>query len=221
MKLYLSSYRLGDQPEKFIEPNARNKRVAVIPNARDCWTDTDRRKFVLDREFEDLIGLGLEPEEFDLRKFFGRQEELLKEISRFAYCWAIGGNCFVLRRAYALSGFDAMLHDFAQKEAALIYGGYSAGVCVMGPTLEGIHLADEPESNPADYADEVIWSGLGLYPSVIVPHYRSDHAESEMMDGVVDHLIGKKTPLIALHDGEAIIFDTLTGEQQILGKNDP
>ena len=180
-----------------------------------------RRKFVLEREFEDLIGLGLEPEELDLRKFFGRQGELRKEISRFAYCWAIGGNCFVLRRAYALSGFDAMLHEFAQEEVGLIYGGYSAGVCVMCPTLDGIHLADEPESNPAGYEGEVIWSGLGLYPQCIVPHYRSDHFESELMDGVVEHLIRKKTPFIALHDGEAIVFDTLTGEQQILGKNDP
>jgi hypothetical protein len=42
-----------------------------------------------------------------------------------------------------------------------------------------------------------------------------------MMEGVVDYLIRKKTPFIALHDGEAIVFDTLTGEYQILGKNDP
>jgi dipeptidase E len=220
MKLYLSSYRLGNQPEKFLEPNARNKRVAVIQNAQDCWTDPVKRKAVLDREFEGLVGLGLEPVELDLRKFFRRQNELREEISKFAYCWAMGGNCFVLRRAYALSGFDAMLYEFAQEQAGLIYGGYSAGVCVMCPTLDGIHLADEPESNPADYDCEVIWSGLGLYPHCIVPHYRSDHFESELMEGVVEHLIRQKTPFIALHDGEAIVFETLTGAQQILGKND-
>ncbi len=221
MKLYLSSYRLGDQPGKFLEPNTRNKRVAVIPNARDCCTDTDWRKFVLDREFEDLIGLGLEPEELDLRIFFGRQVELRQEMSHFAYCWAMGGNTFVLRRAYAQSGFDVILQESAKEDAGLIYGGYSAGVCVMCPTLDGIHLADEPESDPPGYEGEAIWSGLGLYPSVIVPHFRSDHPESEMMEDVVECLIGKKTPFIALHDGEAIVFDTLTSEQQILGKSDP
>jgi dipeptidase E len=102
----------------------------------------------------------------------------------------------------------------------LIYGGYSAGVCVMCPTLDGIHLADKPESNPEGYTGEVIWSGLGLYPYCIVPHYRSDHFESEMMEGVVDHLIRNKTPFIALHDGEVLTFDTLTGKQQIFGKYD-
>lgn len=220
MKLYLSSYRLGDQPEKFLEANARNNRVAVIQNAHDRWINPVKRKSVLDREFEDLIGLGLEPVELDLREFFGRQESLREEISKFAYCSAMGGNCFVLRRAYALSGFDLMLHEFAKEEAGLIYGEYSAGVCVMCPTLDGIHLADEPDSNPEGYGGEVIWSGLGLYPQCIVPHYRSDHPESEMMDGVVDYLIAKKTPFIALHDGEAVIFDTLTGKQQIPGKKE-
>jgi dipeptidase E len=97
MKLYLSSFRLGDQPEQFLYPHAPNNRVAVIQNAQDHWADPVKRKTWLDREFDDLRGLGLEPVELDLRKFFGRQDELREEISRFAYCWAMGGNCFVLR----------------------------------------------------------------------------------------------------------------------------
>lgn len=219
MKLYLSSYRQGDQPEKFLEPNARNNRVAVIQNAQDCWTDPGKRKAWLDREFDDLLCLGLEPVVLDLRKFFGRLDKLREEISHSAYCWAMGGNCFVLRRAYAQSGFDVILQESEREREGLIYGGYSAGVCVICPTLDGIHLADEPELNPAGYTGEVIWSGLGLYPYCIVPHYRSDHLESELMEGVVDHLIHNKTPFIALHDGEAVTFDTLTGKQQIFRKN--
>ena len=220
MKLYLSSFRLGNHPQRFLDPHAPNKRVAVIQNAQDHWTDPVKRKTWLDREFDDLRGLGLAPVDLDLRKFFGQQEELRKEISRFAYCWVMGGNCFVLRRAYAQCGFDVILQESAKEREGLIYGGYSAGVCVMCPTLDGIHLADEPELNPAGYTGEVIWNGLGLYPYCIVPHYRSDHFESEMMEGVVDHLIHHKTPFITLHDGEAVAFDTLTGNQQIFGKND-
>jgi dipeptidase E len=220
MKLYLSSYRLGDHPQRFLDPHAPNNRVAVIQNAQDCWTDPVKRKAWLDREFDELLGLGLEPVVLDLRKFFGRLDKLREEISRSAYCWAMGGNCFVLRRAYAQSGFDVILQESAREREGLIYGGYSAGVCVICPTLDGIHLADEPESNPAGYTGEVIWSGLGLYPYCIVPHYRSDHLESELMEGVVDHLIRNKTPFIALHDGETVAFDTLTGKQQIFGKND-
>ena len=59
---------------------------------------------------------------------------------------------------------------FTQKDAAwlldaadgdsIVYGGYSAGACVLTPTLKGIHLADEPDLTPAGYESmPVIWEG--------------------------------------------------------------
>ena len=202
-----------------MDGRAVNNRVAVIQNAQDCWTDPLKRQSVLDRECTDLGTLGLEPVELDLRTFFGRRKDLEREIERFSYCWVCGGNSFVLRRAFHLSGFDAVLRERADQHDGLTYGGYSAGACVMTPTLEGIHLADDPASNPVGYAGPVMWEGLALYPFCIAPHFRSDHPETKLIDQSVEYFIEKKIPFVALHDGEAITFDTITKQGRVVGIN--
>jgi dipeptidase E len=217
MKLYLSSYRLGRHPGVMVNPRAPSAKVAVIQNARDCWTDPITRQSVLDRECADLSALGLEPIELDLRRFFGKPESLEREIATFGYCWVCGGNTFVLRRAFHLSGFDGILRELAKQEDRLTYGGYSAGTCVMTPTLKGIHLVDEPASNPAGYSGPVMWEGLALYPFCIAPHFHSDHPETKLIDQSVEYFIEKKLPFVALHDGEAIVFDTVSKESRVVG----
>ncbi len=219
MKLYLSSFRLGAQPEEILNPNAMNNRVAVIQNAQDCWTDATMRKAVLDEEFKGMESLGLVPEEFDLRNYFGRSEEMREKLAGFAYCWVCGGNSFVLRRAFHLSGLDVLLSELAEQEGGMVYGGYSAGACVVTPTLDGIHLADDPDSKPKDYGNEVIWDGVGIYPYCIAPHFRSDHPETDRIEKVVAYFIEKKLPFIALHDGEALLYDTITKQSKALPDN--
>lgn len=216
VKLYLSSYRLGQTPTAMLDAHAINNKVAVLQNAHDGWTDPTKRRAVLERECRDLEALDLAPTELDLRKFFGRSEDLKQEMEKFAYCWVCGGNSFVLRRAFHLSGLDRLLWELARQDDGLIYGGYSAGACVMTPTLEGIHLADDPESSPVGYTGQVIWKGLDLYPYCIAPHYRSDHPETKLIDQSVEYFIEKKIPFVALHDGEAILFDTITKQNKVL-----
>ena len=131
MKLYLSSYRLGKNSLALLNGAATGDKVVVIQNAQDCWTDSSKRQSVFNRECTDLESLGLSPVELDLRRFFGRREDLEREIERFAYCWVCGGNSFVLRRAFYLSGFDEILWKLARQDGGLTYGGYSAGACVM------------------------------------------------------------------------------------------
>ncbi len=191
--------------------------VAVIQNAQDCWTDPVKRQSVLDRECSDMRSLGPEPTELDLRTFFGRRDALARELDRFGYCWVCGGNSFVLRRAFHSSGFDAILRELALQDDALLYGGYSAGACVMTPTLEGIHLADEPTSCPDGYSGDAIWQGLALYPYCLAPHYRSDHFETHLIDHSVEYFIEHKMPFVALHDGEAVVFDTITKHGRCVG----
>ena len=67
MKLYLSSYNLGDNPEKLVELVGINKKVAVVTNASDLKTVTERKEKV-EEEFDNLIEIGLLPEELDLRR---------------------------------------------------------------------------------------------------------------------------------------------------------
>src|SRR5687768_487488 len=113
MKIYLSSYQMGDQPERLLSGSAANSRVAVIQNATDGNPDSERRRRNLQREFEELGKIGLVPEQLDLREFFGKADDLAEALQQFSYLWVTGGNTFVLRRAFALSGLDAWLIDAA------------------------------------------------------------------------------------------------------------
>ena len=81
----------------------------------------------------------------------------------------------------ALSGLDTILRERVEDDS-FTYAGYSAGACVLSPTLKGIHLADEPEMTPLGYTGEVLWDGLGLIPFCVAPHYRSDHPESPLIE---------------------------------------
>jgi len=207
VKLYLSSFHLGKEPSRLSALPARNKRVAIIRNALDMYTDAEGLNAGLERESADLEALGLLPEPLDLREFFGRENVLNEIVDGFGYLWVVGGNTFVLRRAMKWSGLDAIL---ARKVEAddFVYAGYSAGICVLAPTLEGIHLADEPEAMPVGYPPEVLWSGLNIVPFCIAPHYRSDHVESALIEKSVEYFIEHKIPFIALRDGEALLLDT-------------
>jgi len=214
MKLYLSSYHLCKEPARLSSLPAKNKRVAVVRNALDQYTNSSRLKEGLEREINDLTRIGLFPEPLDLRNYFGKAEDLKKHISEFGFIWVTGGNSFVLRRAFAQSGLDTILNR-KLKEDDFVYSGYSAGVCVITPTLEGIHLADDPEAMPVGYSPEVIWSGLGFVPFCIAPHYRSDHFESALIEKSVEYFIEHKMPFIALHDGESLLLDTKTSNQAL------
>ena len=107
------------------------------------------------------------------------------------------------------SGLDQILPRILG-ESDLVYGGFSAGACVASYTLKWIHLADEPEKVAAGYSSTVIWEGLGLIDFYIVPHFRSSHPESELMENVVEYLKQNNMNYRTLSDGEAVIIDGKT-----------
>jgi len=209
VKFYLSSYHLCDEPERLSALGAKNNRVAVVQNALDAYTDLERRERGLQREFADLKAIGLVAEELDLRLFFGKAAELQKYIEGFGYLWVTGGNAFVLRRAFSLSGLDSILQKKLHEDD-FVYSGYSAGICVLAPTLKGIHIADEPQAMPKGYSSQIIWTGLGFIPYCIAPHYRSNHSESPLIEKSVEYFIEQKIPFVALRDGEALVLDSKT-----------
>ena len=81
MKLYLSSYKIGDNPKLLADLICNNKKIAIIPNALDIYTDLVRREASLQREKDSLIQIGIQPEELDLRK--ANTKNYLEAISPF------------------------------------------------------------------------------------------------------------------------------------------
>lgn len=205
MKLYLSSYRLGKNPEKLVELFSKNKTVAVITNAMDFVDDSQRKEKVRQSTME-IEKLGLSPKEIDLRNYFDKQKELGKKLNNYGAVYVRGGNTFVLRRAMAQSSFDKWIKD-KSKDPNFVYAGYSAGICVLSPTLHGLELVDDPNILPKGYNSEIIWEGLSIVHFSIAPHYKSNHPESENVNKEVEYFIKNKMPFKTLRDGEIIVRD--------------
>ncbi len=121
MKLYLSSYHLCKEPSRLSALYAKNRRVAIIRNALDIYKDEKRLREGLEREVGDMEAIGLLPEPLDLRQFFGKENLLNEIVDGFGYLWVVGGNSFVLRRAFKWSGQRGSLCANADT------GGYSSG----------------------------------------------------------------------------------------------
>jgi dipeptidase E len=208
MKFYLSSYKVGNHENKLKQMTGYgNKKVAYINNALDFATDLDRRNKSDELDILDLESLGLYVEVLDLKQYFNKPNELEVTLEHFDVIWVRGGNTFVLAQAMKLSGFDEILKKYHRIKKNIVYGGYSAGVCILGPTLKGIHLADDPDQKPHGEQHPTIWKGLSILDYVIAPHYKSDHPESEDIDKAIEYMIANHVPYKPLRDGEVIIIE--------------
>lgn len=208
MKLYLSSYKVGNKGQILADMFGENKKVAVIANAMDFLTDNNERKLSVQKEIDALKQLGLEGEEVDLRQYFGKPDELKSKLEHYGGLWVRGGNVFILRRAYTESGMDEWIVENKDNKQ-LVYGGYSAGVCVLSPTLNGLELVDNPKSVPEGYDEKVSLEGIGLIKYAFAPHYKTPgHPETESVDKLVDYFRKEGIEYKALSDGDVIIEET-------------
>jgi dipeptidase E len=205
VRLYLSSFRMGDHPERLLallRPGATD--VAVIANATDAQPE-DERLAGVEREIAALTAVGLRPVELDLRDFFDRPADSVTDaLAGFPMVWVRGGNVFVLRHALARSGADAALTALIRSDA-IVYAGYSAGACVLAPSLRGLELCDDPRMVP-DAA--VIWEGLGILDHALVPHIDSPgHPETDALGAVAAGYRADGTAHRTLRDGEALVIE--------------
>ena len=205
MKLFLSSYHLGNHPQELVRLFGNNKNVAVIMNAMD-FVASDDRKISTNLEMSDLQNLGLKPKEIDLRDYFGKSTQLSKKLDKYGGVWVRGGNVFILRKAMSYSGLDKYLIN-KTNDKDFVYAGFSAGICVLSPTLKGLELVDQAETLVDKYEAKIIWEGINLLPYTLVPHYRSNHPESALIDNVVKYLEVNKMPYKTLSDGEVIVTE--------------
>src|SRR5688572_9299863 len=141
MRLFLSSFRFGDHPQQLVRLVGGSRKAAVIANACDELGEHDRQIRVR-QEIGLLQDLGFSAGEIDLRTYFHdpeKQHRLSNLLSMVGLVWVRGGNSFVLRKAMQASGFDKLITGLLKRDA-IVYGGYSAGACVCGPSLAGTDM---------------------------------------------------------------------------------
>ncbi|OGJ59803.1 hypothetical protein A2881_00600 [Candidatus Peribacteria bacterium RIFCSPHIGHO2_01_FULL_55_13] len=207
MKLYLSSYKIGNEAEKLQSFFRKNKSVGYIPNALDfAGADPQKKQKHIDEDLVSLREIGLDPQCIDLQDFFENQEELRPTIDALGGIWVSGGNVFVLRQAMYLSGLDEMLtNDLGQRED-FIYGGYSAAGCVLSPSLKCYQIVDDCHETPYPECKNAIWEGLNIISFAFLPHFASDHPESAAIDKEVEYCTKNHIPFKTLRDGEVLVI---------------
>jgi dipeptidase E len=207
MRLYLSSFRLGDQPDRLLALMRRPGPVAVIPNAIDMC-EPEVRAAGVQRELDDLGQLGLQAEVLDLRDFGEEPERLRSELEKRELVWVRGGNVFVLREAFRSSGLDRLLPALLAEDS-FVYAGYSAGPCMLAPSLAGLEHCDPLADLRVAYGDvPPTFEGLGVLPVAFVPHVDSPgHPETDLLGEVARRYAASGVPHLTLRDGEAVVLD--------------
>ena len=207
MRLYLSSFLMGDHPEHLRTLVGEDDRGAVvIANALD-HVPAEARGSRVERELAALAEHGFDAVELDLRDYFGQPQRLRHDLAEVSLAWLTGGNVFMLRYALTRSGADLAFGDLLAADA-LVYAGYSAGPCVLARSLRGLEVVDDAAAVTRVYGAEPRWDGLGLLDEAFVPHYQSPgHPESATMEVVVARYRAEGTPYLTLHDGQALVIN--------------
>jgi dipeptidase E len=166
MRLFLSSQNLGNYPDEFFKLVGPNKKLALVENAKDDWSQADRKN-KLNEHLEQFKAVGFDVFELDLREYFGKPNELEETLSKCGGIFLSGGNTFILTRALRYSGADKVLYDWVRQNK-IAFGGSSAGSIIATPSLHGSELGDFPDVTPEGYKQETIWDGLDFVSYYIV-----------------------------------------------------
>jgi dipeptidase E len=207
MRMYLSSFKLGNKPEEFQRLVGPDRRAAIIMNALDNFPN--QRAIWLDGQIDALNNLGFSVTELDLRLHFQRSGELRTLVEGLNAVWVNGGNAFILRRAMKQSGFDVLIKD-AILSGALVYAGFSAGAVICYHSLHGLELIDDANDVPKGYDPEIVWEGLGLLPYALVVHDGVEHSSSNSPHREKAFFEEHAIPYRAIRDGQALVVDGRT-----------
>jgi len=216
MKLYLSSYRLGDHSDELKKlVGKKDAKVAVCVNAVDAAPDLSRDGEVLRRELEDMKSLGFDAEEVDLRDYFNK-EGLLERMREFDAIWLSGGNAFLLVKAFRQSGFGEVLEKLV-KTGELVYAGYSAAFCAVSPSLRGVELVDDKDVEAQGYEAGDVWDGFGLIDFYPIVHFRSNHHESDLVEEEYRYVCENNIKHKTFKDGDVYLVSG--GREIVLNKD--
>lgn len=201
MKLYLSSYRVPnfEALRKLVGRPEQQTKVAIIPNAKDYYSDRVRNL----KAKESLIyflELGFNPEIVDLLDYRS-SNKLEAKLKNYDMIWASGGNTFCLRYEMQRSGFDEIIRNLLKM--GIVYAGESAGAIVAGISLEDIESADNPE-----FSEGIVFEGLGLTDDYILPHVGNPYFESS--NQLVINKRKNDSNFVQLTDDQALIVNGKT-----------
>jgi len=203
VRLYLSSYGLGDHSEELVRMVGPRARGWVVANALDGG-DEERRAQDTARQIDALAAIGLEARDLDLREH--DPSTIGRAVGAPDFLWVRGGNVFTLRGAMARSGLDALLVE-ALRADALVHAGFSAGACVLAPSLAGLEHCD-PTDEAHRLHGEVRTDGLGILDRPVVPHLDSpEHPESGLLGEVSRRYARDGVAHWRLRDGEVLVVD--------------
>lgn len=201
MKLYLSSQKLGNYPEKLLELVDNNRNVVVIANALDD-KEEEYRNGRLKKEFDMLNSIGLIPTELDLRDYFEKTDKLHEFLKSKSLVWIRGGNTFILSRAVKASGFDKVIKSMLENNE-IVYGGYSAALLLANKDLLGTELVDDPNKIPLNYpSSNENYESLKILDFYLIPHFSSSEEWAINVKKHVKFLESKNKKVITLCDGE-------------------
>lgn len=204
MRLYLSSFRLGNRTADLARLVGSGRRVGIVANALD-GDDVRTRAAAVELEVAALASLGYVPEEVDLRDHVGDEAAVEARLRELDLLWLRGGNVFMLRYALHRSGADEAIRRLLAADA-VAYGGYSAAACVLGPTLEGFERTDDPAVVERAYGEPAVTSGLRVLDFVVVPHVDSpEHPASAALTELADDYERSGVTVHRLRDGEVLV----------------
>lgn len=206
MRLYLSSFRLGDHPDVLTRIAPPPGPVAVVANACDDRDATTRLADVV-RETDALSTLGYDACDLDLRQFFGGPDALATALVAVRMLWVRGGNVFLLNHALRESGADRLIRDRLRRDQ-LVYAGYSAGPCVLAPSLAGLELCDDASAVHRIWGVRATTDGLGVLDHAIVPHVDTPtHPESATLEEVGRRYVAAGVAHRQLRDGDVLVVE--------------
>jgi dipeptidase E len=204
MRIYLSSFLLGNEPSQLVRLSGEKRRCALILNALDNAPEA-RTRF-LESQTAGLEALGFSVRELDLRCYFAAPEQLGSDLAAFDVLWVTGGNAFILRKAMRQSTLDTTLPTLLARNE-LVYAGFSAAAVIAGADLKALTPSPASFEPLAGYANELIWEGLNILPFALVVHHDSDHPGRAAAAEEAAYHQWARVPHRLLRDGEALVID--------------
>ncbi len=208
MKLFLSSLNISPKlAPAFLElvgKPADRISVGLIQNAADVEKGP---KLWLDAQLKALTKNSRDVEIIDLREYRGDRRRLEEKLASKDVIWLGGGNTYYLRWLLSETKADEIITQLVKD--GTVYGGSSAGAIVAGPTLKYFEAADDPNDAPT-----VIFGGLNLTESVVVPHI--DNAMfSSVVGGITKSLDAAGYQTVPLKDSQALVIDTVRNQHEV------